>query len=205
MDLTKYKNYVPFSKMKTRDNKPKYLVVHCSDSNYDNFESIQRFHVTAPDHLWENFGYHYAIEQGDKDGNLVAGRPEHYHGAHVKEGIINKESIGICICGKFDNKMPSEKQTETLRKLLKDLSKKYNIKPENIVPHRHFTKSKSCYGTFIPDNWARSLITGEKLVMAQNKPNKEQEMTLDDFNKKIKAALGLTLWNVYKKLMGIKE
>lgn len=151
-----YSNYVPLEKMTKQDNKPEWLVIHCSDSDLDNFESIQRYHVTAPTHLWENIGYHYLIERG---GKLVKGRPDLYHGGHVAEDGMNKKSIGICMCGKFENKMPDPGQTETLRKLLKELSPKYNIPVQKIKNHRNWNKGKTCPGSKISDTWAQELIS----------------------------------------------
>lgn len=162
--MEKYSNYVPLAKMTKKDNIPSWLVVHCSASDFDDFKSIQRYHVTDPAHLWENIGYHYVIERG---GKLVAGRPENYHGAHVAEsdtdGIrMNNKSIGICICGSFEGKKPDSAQTETLRKLLKDLSAKYNIPKSRIKPHRFWAGAyKTCFGSALPDDWAARLLDEE--------------------------------------------
>lgn len=155
MDYTKYTKYVPIEKMAIIDNKPSWIVVHCSDSDFDNFESIQRFHITDPSHHWENIGYHYVVE---RDGTLRYGRPENYHGAHVGEQGMNTKSLGICLCGKFENKGPSDAQVATLKKLLGQLTVKYGITKDKVVPHRHFTKAKTCYGSFMKDDWAQSLL-----------------------------------------------
>lgn len=153
MNYTKYKNYIPLSKMTKKDNKPEYLIVHCSDSDVDNFESIQRYHITERE--FENIGYHYLIE---RDGTIKPGRPEFYHGAHVSQDNMNKRSIGICIAGKFDTKSPSEKQISALKHLLEQLMAKYMIPIENIKPHRFWEHNKTCFGSFLPDTWAQDVV-----------------------------------------------
>lgn len=155
MNYSAYKNYVPISKMTKKDNKPEWIVVHNSDSDSDNFVSIQRYHITDPLRLYENVAYHYVIE---RDGTVVPGRPEHYHGSHVAEDDMNWKSIGICLCGKFENKGPNEKQIESLKTLLKELSQKYNIPVTRIKPHRFWAKKKSCYGSFMTEDWAEHLL-----------------------------------------------
>lgn len=162
MNYSNYSNYVPFEKMTTQDNKPEWLVVHCSDSDYDNFESIQRYHITDPSRMYENYAYHFGI---DKNGKVYIGRPEYYHGAHVSQsdtdGIrMNNKSLGICLFGKFESKMPTIRQIDALQDLLLSLSKKYKISPLKVKPHRHWTgKSKTCYGSAIPDSWASDLLS----------------------------------------------
>lgn len=153
MDYSQYPQYVPLEKMTVIENHPQYLVVHCSDSDVDDFKSIQRYHII--DRGWENIGYNYLIE---RDGTLKNGRPETYHGAHVAEDNMNYKSLGICLCGKFENKMPSQAQINTLKTLLNTLKVKYSIPLANILPHRHWNKGKTCPGSMIPDTFGQSLI-----------------------------------------------
>lgn len=176
----KYKNYVPFDKMLAKDNVPEYIVVHHSASKVDNFEIIQRYHITDKDHLWENFGYHYCIE---RDGKLVKGRPEGYHGGHVKEQNMNKRSIGICLCGDFDQTLPTPEQTITLKNLLEELTTKYKIPKDKIVPHRKFavnpngTPYKSCFGKLLADNWASGLVDNPPNTCLQELEKARKEVT----------------------------
>lgn len=176
-----YPNYTPLSKMTKKTNNPQWLVVHCSASDYDNFDSIQRYHITDSAHLWENVGYHYVIERG---GKLVAGRPENYHGAHVAEsdtdGVrMNNKSIGICLCGDLDKHLPDDGQVATLRKLLKELSAKYNIPKSKIKPHRYWTKAKTCFGSKMKDDWASSLLDEAVTPVTPPVPTPKPEPTKD--------------------------
>lgn len=158
---TKYSNYKPLSAMIAHDNVPQYIIVHHSASQVDDFNSIQRYHITDPTHLWENVGYHAVI---NRDGTLHYGRPDLYHGSHVKEQDINKKSLGICLCGDFDKTMPTDAQIQTLKEYLILKTSQYNIPVTNIQPHRHYALGadgkpyKSCYGNKLGETWARDLV-----------------------------------------------
>ena len=151
----KYPNYKALDKMVGVDNHPEYLIIHCSDSDIDNFDIIQRYHITDPSRRYENVSYQYIIE---RSGLLKSGRPETYHGGHTAEQGMNKKSIGICLCGKFENKLPSKEQTETLKILLTRLTIKYGITSDKIKYHRHFKPSKTCPGMAIKDDWAKNIL-----------------------------------------------
>lgn len=164
MDYSKYSNYTPLDKMTKVDNFPTEIILHHSASLVDNFNSIQSYHITDPEHLWENVGYHWVIERG---GALKQGRPENYHGAHVKEGSVNTHSIGICLCGDIDKKLPDEGQIATLKNLLYRISKQYNISPDKVYPHRHYALDasgkpyKSCFGNLLADDFGSKLLKEE--------------------------------------------
>lgn len=164
MDYSKYSNYTPLDKMTKVDNFPQEIILHHSASLVDNFNSIQSYHITDSTHLWENIGYHWIIERG---GALKQGRPENYHGAHVKEDGVNKRSIGICLCGDIDKKLPDEEQITTLKNLLYRISKQYNISPDKVYPHRHYALNasckpyKSCFGSLLKDDFGSKLLKEE--------------------------------------------
>lgn len=164
MDYSKYTNYKPLDKMTKVDNFPKEIILHHSASLVDNFNSIQSYHITDPSHLRENVGYHWVIERG---GALKQGRPENYHGAHVKEDGVNSRSIGICLCGDIDKKLPDDGQIATLKNLLYRISKQYNISPDNVYPHRHYALNasgkpyKSCFGNLLKDDFGSKLLADE--------------------------------------------
>lgn len=139
-------------------NKPEYLIIHhtggtnanpLADTSHHTLESIKHWHVKGRG--WDDVGYHYVIE---KDGRLRKGRPEKMHGAHAKG--YNTKSLGVCLSGNFDLTEPTKEQAETLKGLLGDLRRRYNIPVENIIPHRAVA-NKTCYGMNLKDNWAQQL------------------------------------------------
>ena len=93
---------------------------------------INKWH-TAPPRNWNCIGYHYVIR---KNGSIEKGRNEDEIGAHA-EGA-NNDSIGIHVGGEFMYFKPTEKQIESLIKLIQQLCKKYNIPIDrkHILGHR---------------------------------------------------------------------
>lgn len=121
----------------------KYLVVHCADTP-DNSkrtaEDIHRYHLERG---WSGIGYHWVI---GRDGELWAGRPEYWQGAHVAGH--NHESVGVCLIGR---KQYTEKQFDSLRDLLRLWKKKYP--GAEIVGHHDLDSGKECPG-FPVKQWA---------------------------------------------------
>lgn len=153
-------------KNKPKDNKVEFIVIHHSggiqadpnaDTSHHTANGMEQQHLSMG---WEGLGYQYVIH---KNGDIWKGRPEHYHGAHVKEQNINWKSIGICLAGNFTvvGRKPTPEQENALKGLVGDIKVRYGIPSEKIVPHRYFLGNppyKDCYGDQLPDNWARDLV-----------------------------------------------
>ena len=148
-------------KGKARDNFPECIVVHHSGGTQSDPLADTSHHtatVMETGHLslgWEGLGYHYVIH---KDGEVWKGRPEHYHGAHVKEDDMNTKSIGICLAGNFDVTLPTKEQELSLIDLIKDIRSRANL---TVYPHRYFLGNppyKSCYGKRLTDEWIKNLL-----------------------------------------------
>ncbi len=149
-----------FKKFKNspQDNFPEYIIVHHSggtdqnpleDTSNHTAKIMEDYHLSKG---WEGLGYQYVIH---KNGDVWAGRPETYHGAHTVD--YNKKSIGICLAGNFDATLPTPEQIKSLTDLMNTIKVKYNIALDKIVPHRTFA-NKTCYGLKLPDDWARKLL-----------------------------------------------
>lgn len=120
-----------------------YIVLHCTATRLSQrvtVEDVDRWHRARG---FAMIGYHWFI---DRDGNIKAGRPEKYEGAHVKH--YNEHAIGVCYEGGHDEKGRScdtrtSKQKAALWFLLKDLKEAY---PQaKIVGHRDFPHvAKEC-------------------------------------------------------------
>lgn len=123
--------------------KIKFIAIHHSQRKIDSPKRIKDFHIKIRG--WENIGYHYLI---DKNGKLCKGRSEKFIGAHVYGH--NKNSIGICLIGNYDEESPTKKQIRTLIKFLKQKTKEFKIPIKNILGHREFPKvTKTCPGKFV--------------------------------------------------------
>ena len=121
------------------DNEPTKLVYHHTAIKNISPEDINKLHKNKG---WKGIGYHYYIR---KDGTIYKGREDDAEGSHVKG--YNKESIGICVEGNFEEEDLSDEQIESLKKLSLYICLKYNIK--DILPHKELGKTL-CPGKNFP-------------------------------------------------------
>lgn len=139
-------------------NTPEFIIVHhtggtnalpLADTSHHTAVMVDKDHKARG---WGQMGYHWFIE---KSGRIVQGRPETLEGAHTIG--FNNKSIGICLAGNFDLTVPTAEQEYALTWLLVKTQAKYNVKNENIIPHRLAT-AKTCYGNRLANEWARNLL-----------------------------------------------
>lgn len=78
------------------------IVWHHSATDTGDAATFHQYHLSKG---WSGIGYHYVIL---KDGSVEAGRPLTAVGAHAYG--YNKDSIGICLVGNFDEIVPSFNQ-----------------------------------------------------------------------------------------------
>jgi hypothetical protein len=125
-----------------------YIVVHHSATPSGGAKAFDRMHR---DKGWDELGYHFVIGNGTDtaDGQVEVGSrwPKQKWGAHAKtpDNRYNKEGIGICLVGNFDNDRPSAAQLRSLSKLVAFMMKTYHIPPENVLGHGN-TKATDCPG-----------------------------------------------------------
>ena len=164
-------------KLSPQDNSPTMIIVHhiggtnaqpILDTSNQTFKAIQDYHISLG---WENFGYHWFIT---KLGEIIQGRPEHYHGGHTIDH--NNDSIGICLAGNFDATLPSKAQEIALKGLLNTIQGRYTVIGDKIYPHRKFA-NKSCWGSLLSDDWTHLL------VYPINKIDEEKEKVLNSMLK----------------------
>jgi N-acetylmuramoyl-L-alanine amidase len=141
-----------------------YLIIHhtggtdlnpLADTSNQTFEIVDDYHRQKWNFrstLGHYLGYQYFI---DKTGKVTQARADEEEGAHTLGQ--NRTSIGICLAGNFDATNPTPAQVESLRALLNRLIAKYNLTPDQIVPHRKFA-IKTCFGRNLKDSWAADLV-----------------------------------------------
>ena len=133
--------------------KVNFIAVHHSQRKIDSIKRIRDLHIRI--NKWEDIGYHYLI---DKKGKIHVGRSEKFIGAHVFGH--NKNSIGICLIGNFDEEKLAKNQIRTLIKFLKNKIKKFKIPIKNILGHREFSGvTKTCPGKFVDMKKIREIIS----------------------------------------------
>lgn len=122
----------------------KGIIIHCSDSTFGSSIEIDRWHRQRG---WNNVGYHFVICNGQvenntflecMDGMIERGRDIDKSGAHATG--YNSSHIGICLIGINEF---TGKQFDSLAKLIKELTSRYNITKENIIAHYNVS-SKTC-------------------------------------------------------------
>ena len=129
-------NYSPnFQTPKRNAKQIKFIIFHYTGMKKDS-EAIARL-----TDIKSKVSCHYLIK---KDGEIIMMVPDLYSAWHAgksrwkKNNSLNKNSIGIEICNpghEFNYKKFSNRQILSLIKLSKFLTKKYKIKPENILGH----------------------------------------------------------------------
>ena len=115
------------------------IVIHHSAGEYGNAESFRKDHMTNPEKMWEDIGYHFVITNGNggPDGKIQVGRDIWRQGAHAKHshwGNMNPYSVGICLVGEDTF---TEKQKIATILLVAKLCLKYNIKPSPETIRNH--------------------------------------------------------------------
>ena len=98
---------------------PSMIVIHHAAHSSATVDDIHSWHKQKG---WSGFGYHFLIT---KDGKVYRGRPENKMGAHCKG--YNKESLGICMQGAFNEEYVPKIQIKSLVKLCESLCAEYSI------------------------------------------------------------------------------
>lgn len=128
-------------------NNPKELVFHHAAAENLSPEEVHSMHINKG---WSGIGYHFYIRS---DGTIYKGRDANKIGSHVYGH--NKNTLGICLEGNFEEKGISEKQLEALINLGTYLSLKYDI--VDILKHNDLG-STECPGKLFPFESAKNSI-----------------------------------------------
>ncbi|MFA5032376.1 MAG: peptidoglycan recognition family protein [bacterium] len=106
----------------------KIYIHHSALSPDTGLEAIRELHIQRG---FDDVGYHFVIE---KNGDIRKGRDINTQGAHVKGD--NTESIGICVCGNFEETYPTTIQIKTLVILIKKLFREFG--ELQVLGHKDF-------------------------------------------------------------------
>jgi len=79
-----------------------------------------------------DLAYHFVV---DRAGRIWEGRSLAWQGAHAGNGAANAGNIGIEVMGNSDLQEPSGEQLASLRRLLLDLCRRYDISPQYVYGH----------------------------------------------------------------------
>jgi N-acetyl-anhydromuramyl-L-alanine amidase AmpD len=125
------------------------IVIHHSATP---FGGAARFDRAHRERGFDELGYHFVIGNGTDtaDGQVEVGprwRAQKY-GAHCRspEDYYNEHGIGICLVGNFDESQPTTAQAQSLAKLVKYLSRTYDIPASHVYTHGGITGMTHCPG-----------------------------------------------------------
>ena len=118
------------------------IVIHHTGNAVDDDLSAAEIDASHKGQGWTCIGYHYVIR---KDGTVEQGRPHWTVGAHAYGE--NSHTIGIHVCGNFEEAEPTATQIESTAMLLANLCVDYGltIDRDHIVGHRELM-STACPG-----------------------------------------------------------
>lgn len=151
--------------------KPDAIIIHCSASpdrpNFVDWKGIADYHYRVLG--WTGSvrgGYNYYVETSDggKTETVIEGRPLTMSGAHCQDGGMNSHSIGICMIGgdPYTGFGPDYPMTDlkwaTTVNLCAKLCLEHNIPVDQIFPHNHFNKGKTCPGIGFDINKFRDAV-----------------------------------------------
>lgn len=148
-----------------------YIVIHHSFStdtaSTRNWTAICKYHVEV--NGWASVGYHLGLEMEPQGMAVHNGRPLTQDGAHALG--FNRNGIGICLVGNYDNDPPSEIRMIALSELCLRLMRDHGIPATKVIGHREtygkrtppVPVEKSCPGQqFDMDKFRKRLTSMER-------------------------------------------
>jgi len=117
--------------------------------------AIRQYHMTAPEYLMNDIGYHAGIECVESGGvsyfEILIGRMWNVVGAHAKGH--NAESLGFLFVGNYDLGEPPAAMLERGAKFVRDCwMRPFGIPVERVRRHSEVAP-KTCPGRLFP--WAK--------------------------------------------------
>ncbi len=149
------RNWVPPSRAERRWTA---VVVHHSGTRNGDAAIFDKWH--KENKYWEGVGYDFVIGNGTDSGdgqvevtfrwrNQVTGA----HCGGTPGNWANKMAVGICLVGDFMKAAPTNRQMQSLVKLIRFLQKRYNIPKSRVYGHSDtpgYTGGSLCPGRYFP-------------------------------------------------------
>jgi len=125
---------------------PRYIILHSSDTEDGetlSWPAIKRYHVEV--NGWSDIGYHYGLERYRNAVVALPGRPWWRQGAHCRAAGRNRDSLGVCVVGRFEDSVDPLIWRATVD-LLTVLCWAFGIRAGHVFGHREFEAAKTCPG-----------------------------------------------------------
>jgi LysM repeat protein len=127
------------------------IVVHHSAIKYGNAKIYDQAHRQRG--MKNGLAYHFIIGNGIDSGNgQIEMGPrwmKQQHGGHVRSYQVNKEAIGICLVGNFEQSTPSQKQMQAFTQLTDWLTQEVLPQRIRFAGHKDIEKNL-CPGKYFP-------------------------------------------------------
>lgn len=131
------RNWLPPSQV---EKKWTAIVIHHSGTTNGNAAIFDKWHREG--NHWEGVGYDFVIGNGTNSGNgeveVTYRWRRQVTGAHcggTAGNWANKDAVGICLVGNFNQTLPTSWQMQSLAKLVRFLQNRYGIPKSRIYGH----------------------------------------------------------------------
>ncbi len=140
------------------------IVIHHSATANGNLAIFDKWHRQG--NYWEGVGYDFVIGNGTNsaDGQVeVTFRwRQQVTGAHCKtpNNWANENAVGICLVGNFNDTLPTERQMQSLVKLVRFLQSRYKIPKSRVYGHNTTPGARitDCPGKKFPMSRLKSML-----------------------------------------------
>lgn len=130
--------------------KPKGIVVHHSltkDGKTVDWEAIKHYHMTVPEYMMSDIGYHGGVERINGVVTILTGRPINMQGGHTKG---HNDMLGLCVVGNFDVAEPDDEMLQAAAAMVRAWLNMFpHLTVADVRRHNEFAK-KSCPGKLFP-------------------------------------------------------
>lgn len=140
------------------------IVIHHSGTTNGNAAIFDEWHRQG--NHWEGVGYDFVIGNGtdstDGEVEVTFRWRKQQTGAHCKtpDNWANEDAIGICLVGNFNETAPTNRQMQSLVKLIGFLQNRYGIPKSRIYGHKNTpgARATDCPGKNFPMARLKSML-----------------------------------------------
>jgi N-acetyl-anhydromuramyl-L-alanine amidase AmpD len=142
------------------------IMIHHSGTKNGDTAIFDKWH--RENNHWQGVGYDFVIGNGSNSGDgqveVTFRWQKQVTGAHVggtPGNWANKDGIGICLVGDFNQTQPTSAQMQSLVKLVRFLQNRYGIPKSRIYGHNTTPGAGTvtdCPGRNFPMGWLKSQV-----------------------------------------------
>lgn len=141
------------------------IVIHHSGTGNGNAAIFDKWHREG--NHWEGVGYDFVIGNGTNSGDgeveVTYRWREQVTGAHcggTAGNWANRDAIGICLVGNFNQTLPTSRQMQSLARLIRFLQSRYGIPKSRIYGHNTTPGASitDCPGKRFPMAWLKLML-----------------------------------------------